>query len=176
MSEQAPNQWLPKLVEPRKLVVTSASFQRFIRAEDLPRLAESAREVRSVWVDVTFDRDEQGRPMLTGQVRAELELECQRCLESMSYSVEEPITLAIVWDEAQAKALPKHLEPWIVADDEAELPAIIEEELILHLPVVARHEQDCLDSAYLSSDEQEEDAPTAADSPFSVLSKLKGKP
>lgn len=151
-----------------------AHFERVIAVEDLPRLADAALEIDRAKVDIHFARDDQGRPELTGNIEAELKLECQRCLAPMDYEVAKEIALAIVWDEAQAKALPKTIDPWIVGEDEADLAAIIEEELLLELPVVAKHSEDCLDPEYLSTGDtgvSEDKKPN----PFSVLAELKEK-
>lgn len=174
MSERAPEKRLPKLVEPRKLAVAHAHFQRFIDAEDLPRLQEVALKIESVIVDIQFGKDEQGRPQLSGDIQGSLMLECQRCLEPMLEQINRQVSLAIVWDEAQAKALPKNLDPWIVGEEEADLAAILEEELLLALPVVARHTEDCLGSGQLSFGEPEE-TEEVKPNPFSVLADLKDK-
>lgn len=173
MSEHAPEKRLPRLVEPRKLATAFANFQRVIDAEDLPRLREVASNIESVSVDIDFGRDEQGRPELSGDINAVFELECQRCLEPMTLTISKQVRLAIVWDEAQAKALPKTLDPWIVGEGEADLAAILEEEILLDLPVVARHAEDCLDPTLLSAGEADEEEATKP-SPFSVLAGLKG--
>lgn len=174
MSDQAPEKRLPKLVEPRKLATAFANFQRFVHADDLPRLSEAVISIDRVAVNIDFGRDEQGRPELVGSIKAQLTLECQRCLEPMNYDVDRDIALAIVWDEAQAKALPKHLDPWIAGEDEADLAAILEEDILLALPVVARHAYDCLDASLLSTGDSEEVEDTKPN-PFSVLAELKDK-
>ena len=174
MSDQAPEKRLPKLVEPRKLATAFAHFERVISSEDLPRLSEAAINVDRVWVDINFGRDDQGRPELSGSIEAKLTLECQRCLEAMSYEITRSVALAIVWDEAQAKALPKHIDPWVAGEDEADLAAILEEEILLALPVVARHDYDCLDPSLLSSGDLDQEEDTKPN-PFGVLAELKDK-
>lgn len=174
MSDQAPEKRLPKLVEPRKLATAFANFNRFIHADDLPRLSEAVIGIERVVVNIDFGRDDYGKPELAGSIEAALVLECQRCLEPMTFSVERDISLAIVWDEDQAKALPKHRDPWIAGEDEADLAAILEEEILLALPVVARHAEDCLDASLLSAGDIEEPEDTEPN-PFSVLATLKDK-
>ncbi|WP_096084881.1 YceD family protein [Agaribacterium haliotis] len=175
MSEQAPDQHLPQLVEPRKLATAQASFERSIALDQLVRLQELALRVLSAKVSLHFDRDEQNRPELRGLIQAQLELECQRCLEPMLFDIERSVQLAIVWDEAQAKALPKGLDPWVVGEGEADLVDIIEEEILLDIPVVARHEHDCLNPDFLSIGEGGDEAGETKANPFSVLADLKGK-
>lgn len=175
MSEDAPAKWLPKNVDPRKLVSAGAAFKREIRAEDMPRLQEVAASIVDVRVDVLFDRDEQGRPEVIGTVDGSLELTCQRCLESMALVFEQKFHLAIVWDEAQAKALPKYIDPWIVGEEEADLCAMIEEEILLSLPVVPKHDTACQDPAYFTDDTEQDvsEKKRETHNPFSVLKGLK---
>ncbi|WP_370978842.1 YceD family protein [Agaribacterium sp. ZY112] len=175
MSEQAQDLYLPRAVEPRKLATAQAAFERSIRASDLPRLAELSLSIDKVDVKLQFDRNDQGRPELQGSIAACVQLECQRCLESMSLNIERDFLLGIVWDEAQANALPKHIEPWIVGEDETDLIEIVEEEILLNIPVVARHDEDCLNPDLLSVGEIDEEISEPKENPFSVLAGLKGK-
>ena len=171
MSEQTPEHTLPRLVEARKLVAVEARFKRKVAAADLVRLGESSISIDDVEVDVRFGRDEQGRPTLSGELTANIALQCQRCLEPMPFSASKNVRLALVWDEAQGKALPKDLEPWIVGEGEADLIEIVEEEILLLLPVVARHDHDCLDLSALDQGVAPEQT-SDKQNPFSVLADL----
>ena len=78
----------------------------------------------------------------------------------------------------QIQALAKDKRTAISDDDRAHvLERLIEEELLLALPMVAYHEHACVDASLYSSgesveDEQEQQAPN----PFKVLEQLKGSP
>jgi len=174
MSERTPEHRLPRVVEPRKLVVSRAQFARSIDPADLPRLAEATLEIEEVYADIGFDRDDQGKPCLTGHIKAALKLECQRCLEAMDHPVELDFCLQLVWDEAEAKALMSNREPWIVGEGEADLISVLEEEVLLVLPLVPKHDYDCVAPSLLSSGE-EESLEDEKPNPFSVLADLKPK-
>jgi uncharacterized protein len=171
MSEHTPEHTLPRLVDARKLVTVEAHFDRKIAGSDLERLSECCLSIDLVEANIRFGRDEQGRPILSGSINAAIVLECQRCLEPMSYTSTKDIYLVLVWDEAQGKALPKNLDPWIVGEGEVDLVEIIEEDILLSLPVVAKHEHDCLD---LSLVDQSSEAESGQEkhNPFSVLADL----
>ena len=176
MSEHEPDHYLPRVVEPRKLANAQASFERPIKAEDLSRLSELSLNLVKATVQIQFDRNDQGRPELRGHVSAELHLECQRCLEPMQLLIERDIHLGIVWDEAQADALPRGLDPWIAGEDQADLIDIIEEEILLEIPVVARHDTDCLNPDLLSVGEGgKAEVGEQKVNPFDMLAQLKGK-
>ena len=174
MCEQDHSLNLPRWVEPRKLVVAGASFKRVISEDDLSRLKRLALAIKRVSVELEFGRDEQGKPCLSGELQAELDLECQRCLEAMPFSLHKRFHLQLVWDEAEAKALSSDREPWIVGESEEDLVAILEEEILLDLPVVPKHDFDCIDAQLLSYGEGAavEESPT---NPFSVLADLKSQ-
>src|SRR5690606_35699247 len=99
----------------------------------------------------------------------------QRCLTPVSKPVECDISLAIVWTEEEAKALPKHLDPWIVEEISADFFEMVEEELLLSLPPVAYHEEQCVDPELFQSGE-----PVVVKhekkNPFQVLEQLKSSP
>ncbi len=171
MSEHTLEHTLPRLVDARKLVTVEAHFQRKVAASDLLRLSECSDAIDDVEVDIGFGRDEQGRPFLSGSLNASISIQCQRCLEPMLFSISKDVYLVLVWDEAQAKALPRDIEPWIVGEEEVNLVEIIEEEILLALPVVARHEHDCLDLSLIGQDPEPEEG-EKKHNPFSVLADL----
>jgi uncharacterized protein len=61
-------------------------------------------------------------------------------LESLTVS----INLGIVWNDEKAAALSKPWEPWILEEGQADIYQMIEDELILGLPIVAYHPTECI--------------------------------
>jgi len=124
-----------------------------------------------------FGVDEGGNPRITGSVKATLPLICQRCMETMGFSVSTQTQLGIVSSRAAAQQLPECYDPLLVLDDEITVASIIEDELILALPQVAMHNnEDCPQGeAFLNArDGQQGDATTVRrENPFAVLSQLK---
>lgn len=169
---------LPKRIDPRKLAERGIRFQSLIKASELPEfshcLATSDGEVE---VDLQFDLDEQRIRTIVGEAKGIVPMACQRCLEPVDVEVTATFNLAIAPSEEKAKLLPRTYDPLIVEDEEIELFPVIEEELILSLPMVPYH-QDCsvqtsfgdIDKA-VKTDETE----SASDkpNPFSILAQLK---
>ncbi|MBK1652090.1 YceD family protein [Halorhodospira halochloris] len=85
--------------------------------------------------------DECGRRFVEGSVTAELILICQRCLGAYPHAVEEEFRLTLVSSEAEGEELPDDLEPFVSAGGRVQLMDLAEEELLLALPVVARHRE-----------------------------------
>jgi len=80
--------------------------------------------------------------LVSGTLNTCFALQCQRCLEPMQLVVEEAFELAFAKTEAAAQSMPEGLDP-VVLDDNGQIHVVdlFEDELILHLPTVARHVQ-----------------------------------
>lgn len=69
-----------------------------------------------------------------------LRLTCQRCLQPVTVALDVAPTLRFVRDEAQAEALDEHSDDDVLALSAVlDLHALVEDELILALPLVPRH-------------------------------------
>ncbi len=165
---------LPQLIDPRKFADQGIQIEGHTSIGDLPRLAEYRdSDNQQVTASLQFGRDEDDRRRVTGTVSAELSLKCQRCLEPVTYHIDARVDLVMVWDEEQIKALPEHLDPIMVTEDKMPLAELLEEELLLALPLVALHET-CPTS--LVEDHADTDSDAGAvkpDNPFAVLAQLK---
>lgn len=167
---------LPKQVDARKFASIGSEIHATLAVADLPRFSDGlASNAGQVEVDLHFYRDEQGLFRLDGKLAAEVELVCQRCLGSMPSRLDADMSLAIVWTEEQAAALPKRLDGIIVGEEALALAEIIQDELIISTPFVVYHEiEDC--PVQLAGDEEQRDdgAPDdASDNPFAILGRLR---
>lgn len=114
---------------------------------------------------------------LQGQVAVTVEVTCQRCMQPMQLSLNCDVSLGLISEEAQADRLPEGYEPLLVEDGKMSLPAILEDELLLAMPLVAMHDYDCSDYMQQQKQQQavEEDQMNAEkekNNPFSVLKDL----
>lgn len=167
---------IPQYIEPRKFVAQSVVLIGAMDIGKVTRLSEASAMAKSVSLDLNFGYDEERRRVITGTIQADLSLLCQRCLEPMAYATEVDVSWAVVWDEDQAKQLPKRLDPWIAGEDTEDLYAMVEEELLLALPTAPAHETLCIDSSLLSSGEPvSEVSQDKKNNPFQALEALKGK-
>ena len=124
-------------------------------------------------VELKFDRAGPV-PFILGHIKTELQLRCQRCMQAMSHSVDVDFKLGLVQNEAQMEKLEDEFEPYLLESDNNHLPDMLEEELLLALPLVAVHEFDCSD--YLQKQELEQqdkvEKTEEKENPFSVLKDL----
>ena len=108
--------------------------------KSMPRLLEYlCDDAGSAQVDLQFGKDGKHTRFIKGHLSTALNMICQRCLKPMEFVIDDDINLSPVLSEGQAKALPIDCEPVLVDRDGQELAPIIEDELILRLPIVALH-------------------------------------
>jgi uncharacterized protein len=140
---------------------------------DLPRLAAGlAAPTGSLKYRIAGRLDNRGRPGATLSLMGELEVVCQRCGAPLALRLERDAVFRFVASEEELNAVPidddEEAEA-IVGGHSADLAAWIEDETILSLPLVPRHD-DCKPVGVQSSAEP---AATVRPSPFAVLSDLK---
>lgn len=166
---------LPRVIEPLKLVEQRIDLEGTVALSECERLKETLLQSEGdIQVSLRFGKDEQGLNTITGSLRADVKLECQRCLQPFDLSVEGDINLAIARYEDAVNNLPRHYDPLLLEAPEIELWPLIEQELMLSLPIVAKHpEGECsADSTYEAQDEElQQDKPN----PFAVLAELKNQ-
>ncbi|HIK74872.1 MAG: YceD family protein [Alcanivorax sp.] len=168
---------LPPYLEPRKFADQERVVEGEARVGDLPRLREYRESLdQPVRVRLAFGRDEDGRRRVQGRVETSLVLVCQRCLEPVQQEVAADVDLMLVWSEEQAKALPADLDPLLVTEERVTLAELVEEELLLAMPLVALHDQ-CPDPPPQSAGDpgDQDDNQSDPDNPFAVLARLKGR-
>ena len=164
---------LPEFIEPLRLAELGRVLQGRLPLSRFRRLGESLVTTDGdAEVLLEFGTDEQGRPMVQGNVATELMLRCQRCLEPMALSLDLPVRLALVQSEAQEQNLPPGFEALVVGKKPSLLADIVEDELLLGLPLVPMHgPQECRPARDYEVDAGEGTA--QSHSPFEVLAKLK---
>ncbi|NLX16947.1 MAG: DUF177 domain-containing protein [Ramlibacter sp.] len=108
------------------------------------------------------------------EAEAELPMQCQRCLEPMRQRLEVSRRFRFVQDEATAEMLDDELEDDVlVISRDFDLQALIEDELLMELPVAPRHEV-CPQAPRMqvqTADFREEEAEKP--NPFAALEALK---
>ena len=139
----------------------------------LPLLASSEGEII---VELAFGTtDEHSQRCLQGTVSASVHMVCQRCLEPCPQRLEAEIKLAMLWNDDQAAQLPKSWDPWVVGEGQIDLYPVLEDELILSLPIVAYHNYQCVENEFYESgaDPMATKGAAIEPNPFQVLEQLK---
>ncbi|MCU7904998.1 MAG: DUF177 domain-containing protein [Candidatus Thiodiazotropha sp. (ex Epidulcina cf. delphinae)] len=170
----------PDRLDPWRFADLGKEFGGALPLDAFPRLSACLlRPVGEVGFKLIFGhdrgRDGQRRAVLNGWVRADLSLQCQRCLEEVVYPVDAGLSVAFVRGPEEAEQLPESLDPCPVEDDQVAFMDLIEDELLLALPQVAMHDSGvCSASLEVKRDEAPiEDSEQERDNPFAVLAELK---
>ena len=116
--------------------------------------------------------DSVGFASLKGKVSANVLVECQRCLEPVETELSGGFKFALVNSEEEFELLPEEFEPYLVKGEEQSIVELIEDELLLCLPMVTIHKNDC--SAYMMKQNRAIKAKKEAEHPFAALKVLKG--
>ena len=112
-----------------------------LRVAELTRLGAAlhAEQERAVCVTLRFGRTVAGQVCIELAFAARLQMTCQRCLEPVEHTVDESIDWVVVGSDAEASAVTGEGEPLVLVDDRLQPAALVEDELIVSLPMVARH-------------------------------------
>lgn len=134
------------------------------RLHDL--LAEVSGEVS--WRLEGFE-GERGEPLLQLVVGGSIPLACQRCLEAVVFDLDVDSLLEVVpaGVELSQEELEDDTRDFLPVDGELEISELVEDEILLSLPVAPRHEKCGLPEAAEAGERI---------NPFAALAGLKGKP
>lgn len=133
-------------------------------------LADVEGEVR---YSVSFDRDDQGCAYVDVLAWAGLPLTCQRSLDRFVLSVRVEQRLGLIRDEAEEGALPPGWEPLLVSGGELAPLEVIEDELILAVPLVPTTQVEADANEVLWASDGGTRPSQQKASPFAVLRRLK---
>lgn len=112
-----------------------------------------------------------GFASLKGKVSAKLLVECQRCLEPVETELLGHFKFALVTSEEEFELLPEEFEPYLVEGEEQSIIELIEDELLLCLPMVTVHKNACSD--FITRQQEAIKAEKEATHPFAALKALK---
>ena len=86
---------LPERIDPPRLAEREGRLCGHLSLARMERLRASLCDGEgTVFIDMRFQRDEQGRDMAVGHVTARLPVRCQRCLEAMEIAIATAVRLA----------------------------------------------------------------------------------
>lgn len=166
---------LPKRVDAVKLVEVNQHFHAKIDTESLTRLREAVEDCEAiVECDIEFMRDQEGHRVIQGSFSTRVSMVCQRCLGLVEIPINSHFELGLVFDDEQAKQLPRRLEPVeIEFEGLLDLWGVIEDEILLSLPSFPTH---AVNECHIKQPEPEtNNTDIKRPNPFDVLAKLKQK-
>ncbi|OOG28667.1 hypothetical protein B1C78_01105 [Thioalkalivibrio denitrificans] len=170
---------LPDWVDPARLAAQALEIKGFLPLAEMPRLSAALTDAEGEATARFRFGGVSGQPArLLGQVQARLHVQCQRCLAPMELPVEHEFEVRLVFSEAELAAVPDREDALEVEERGLSLHGLLEDELLLSLPVVALHAPGSACSAPSLREFSPEEAAGGGDdpsNPFAVLKDLKGK-
>ncbi len=164
---------LPDRVDVARQVQARRIYDGTLPLATMPRLCTAlAATDGDARYHAEFGKDALGVAYLGLRLEAELPLLCQRSLEVFALPVSLDERLGLIADERDEAALPPGYEPLLVTDGMIDLAAVIEDELILAIPVVPMKDDAPLEWKDSTDVQTPEVQPV---NPFAVLAGLKKK-
>jgi len=168
MSDRLPNFIDPILFAERRSILAGAlNVSAFERLSDLVLVTDGDIEI-----EVQFAK-QGNRAVITGSIKALLELECQSCLQALSWPIELSFKLGVVSSIEEVDMLEVDCEPLLFDGDKVSLNTLIEDEILLALPDFPKHQYDCIKQRSSKDADFDKDSQVETNNPFSVLAKLK---
>jgi uncharacterized protein len=157
------------------MVSARRSFQGSLPIAAMPRLCEVlADDAGLATYELDFGRDEYGTAYVDVRVQAPLWLICQRTLEPFVMPVAIDARLGLIRSEREESALPAGVEPLLVGEDDKLSPIdVIEDELLLVLPLVPVNPDSVLPEEVTRPPAEEMPVEERPVNPFAVLRELK---
>ena len=130
----------PAAIDGLAFAHNAAVLEGRLGMESLPRLAQSGCSGSVVDFVLTGEINERGKPGLRLAVDGSVRLECQRCRGSLDFPLHLEAQLELASSEAGIRAVDDDIER-VVAGHEMSVAALVEDEVLLALPMAPKHEQ-----------------------------------
>ena len=137
------------------------------RLVELLHLEESDLKGRKIALKFEFVRNETEISMLVGHLQTSLQLECQRCLKAMELPIALDFSLMI--DASDELVSDASVDTLYSNDGAIDIIEVVEDELILAIPLVAMHNDTACNENWQASEVEA----AVKDNPFAVLQQLK---
>lgn len=168
----------PAIIDPRQFARERATVSGSVAAAALGRLADvlfdaagtNQQQGSMIHYRVTGFVTPEDQPALRIEAGGEIDLQCQRCLERLKFplAVQREIVLVAGVDEFEQPADEQESVDTIPAVSRIDLRELVEEEILLALPLAPRHPAG---ECHLSTAGQV--SSQAGASPFAALARLK---
>ena len=130
----------PAAIDGLAFARSAAVLEGRLGLESLPRLAQSGCSASVLDFVLTGEINERGMPGLRLAVDGSVRLQCQRCLDGLELPLHLKAELQFATSEAEMAAADDDVER-VLAGREMSVAALIEDEILLALPMVPKHER-----------------------------------
>lgn len=160
----------PILINTHEFIKQSLEIHGKIRASQIPAIQESlytSADAGEVSYTLSGDKSHHGKSGLRLELVGQVTLCCQRCLGELRYPIGSNTWFEMVADESAIPELDEDDEvDYLIASTQFDVEALVEEELLLCLPLAPKHEEGaCAGDASIMTGQKQ--------NPFKVLEGLK---
>jgi uncharacterized protein len=171
------NTELPLRIDPVLFAQQEREIQGEIRIAELPEIAGvTSKPDNLLTIVMSFSKSSLQYPLVKGTIEGEVVQSCQRCLGDTIIKINETFELLLVTSETSDTAEQEGHEVFEYNEVTIDMLNFIEEEVMLALPIVAKHESvdECLPIAQKWIKNKEHvPADQKKENPFAKLKDLK---
>ncbi|ALZ76790.1 23S rRNA accumulation protein YceD [Rheinheimera sp. F8] len=169
---------IPVTIDPYRTAQKRSSFDGILQLQNLTRLSEQLSNTDGdVAVVIHCGNDEQGLVYIEGEAQCTVQVRCERCGDEMTLNINSSFAYTpLKGDDSAQEEIPQRYD--VVETDEhgeVNLRQLVEDELILALPLFPMHDEGQCDPNKLQMSwgviEPEPEKPN----PFAILQELKKK-
>ena len=165
--------WLQK-TDLGRLAGAGLVIDTTLSISELPRAAAAVlRNDETVQLRMNLQEADHGITLLDAGIQTTLKLTCQRCLDEMPVRIDSELRLALLSKKTQEGLIPVGYEPLLIPGGEIRVADLIEDEILLGLPISPRHDdKDCGPLREDLQTLQESAADTDTTTPFAGLADM----
>jgi len=190
---------LPQFIDYIRYTDAKKTIKGDLRLSDCNRLAEllspdmreklndsNAEFSHVIHLQLDFGIDDYANRYIKGYITTSLLLTCQRCMQAMEHPVEINLALAFIKNKDDEQEIAGLYDSYYIENSEPiDFYALVEDEVILSLPLIAKHQdENCISMAQDVNNKQVDDIDIAfaeaeeeakKKNPFAILQQLKTK-
>jgi uncharacterized protein len=162
-------QGIPKQIKLYKFASKGLFFSHKYQLRDFPRISKIASNLDdSVEVELSIKLENNNIPCIIGEIKLDVTLTCQRCLDDVVISLKPNFKLAFLQNEEQGNELDSVYETVLNKNDEFSTIEFITDEVLISIPMIPMHSHEC--STYMDIQPLKEQK---QESPFAILKHTK---
>ncbi|MCF2861362.1 23S rRNA accumulation protein YceD [Pseudoalteromonas sp. Cnat2-41] len=166
---------IPVTLDPGRAATRKLEYDGVIRFEELSRFEQVVLDSSGeIAVHVHCKHDEQGLTVLSGSIKTTVTLTCQRCNEEFRLDLDQHFAYTPVGIGAESGDLPDYYDVVELDENgEVNLRKLVEDELILAIPIVPMHDEASCRYSEEAKSFGEIEAEDEKPNPFEILKQLK---
>ncbi len=167
------------LVDPYKLAKATRTFHGELAVASMNRLvSQLVSGDGCLEYELAFYIDEHGLNVVAGKICGTFVVKCQRCLRACMCPLDVTFLVSPVITVKDSRELPDEYDPVLLVDGKIDLLELVEEELILAMPIVVMHEPgdiECVKNVLIEEPISVVGNNLEQENPFAVLQTLQKK-